>query len=38
MWRYYLLQSAGLFRARGAQLWQLVLSKHGVPGGYTSIR
>jgi cyclopropane-fatty-acyl-phospholipid synthase len=38
MWRYYLLQSAGLFRARGAQLWQLVLSKDGVPGGYTSVR
>lgn len=38
MWRYYLLQSAGLFRARGAQLWQLVLSKNGVPGGYTSVR
>ena len=38
MWRYYLLQSAGLFRARGAQLWQVVLSKNGVPGGYPSVR
>ena len=33
MWTYYLLQCAGLFRARGAQLWQVVLSKNGVPGG-----
>ena len=38
MWTYYLLQCAGLFRARGAQLWQVVLSKNGVPGGYTSVR
>ena len=35
MWRYYLLASAGGFRARGNQLWQIVLSKNGVPGGYT---
>ncbi len=27
MWRYYLLGSAGTFRARKLQLWQLVLSK-----------
>jgi len=27
MWRYYLLSSAGSFRARRLQLWQLVLSK-----------
>lgn len=26
-WRYYLLQSAGSFRARKIQLWQIVLSK-----------
>ncbi|MBP6942803.1 MAG: cyclopropane fatty acyl phospholipid synthase [Candidatus Buchananbacteria bacterium] len=38
MWRYYLLSCAGLFRARQAQLWQIVLSPHGVKGGYTSIR
>jgi len=38
MWKYYLLSCAGLFRARQAQLWQLVLSKNGVRGGYTSIR
>jgi cyclopropane-fatty-acyl-phospholipid synthase len=34
MWKYYLLACAGMFRAREAQLWQLVLSKSGVPGGY----
>ena len=34
MWRYYLLCCAGTFRARDNQLWQLVLSPRGVPGGY----
>jgi cyclopropane-fatty-acyl-phospholipid synthase len=38
MWRYYLLSCAGSFRARHIQLWQLVLSPHGVPGGYASVR
>lgn len=38
MWRYYLLTCAGSFRARKNQLWQLVLSRGGVPGGYRSIR
>lgn len=38
MWKYYLLACAGAFRSRQLQLWQLVLSKHGVPGGYTSVR
>lgn len=38
MWNYYLLSCAGCFRARKNQLWQLVLSKNGVPGGYVSIR
>lgn len=38
MWKYYLLASAGSFRARKNQLWQIVLSKKGVPGGYTSLR
>lgn len=33
-WRYYLLTCAGAFRARCTQLWQIVFSKHGVPGGY----
>jgi len=34
MWTYYLLCCAGAFRARDIQLWQWVLSKNGVPGGY----
>lgn len=38
MWKYYLLSCAGVFRARGNQLWQIVLSKNGVPGGYVSVR
>ena len=38
MWRYYLLSCAGSFRARKNQLWQIVLSKKGVPSGYKSIR
>lgn len=38
MWKYYLLSCAGAFRARHIQLWQIVLSKDGVPGGYTSVR
>jgi cyclopropane-fatty-acyl-phospholipid synthase len=38
MWNYFLLCSAGSFRSRKNQLWQIVLSKDGVPGGYRSIR
>jgi len=38
MWRYYLLAAAGVSRSRTAQIWQLVFSKKGVPGGYRSIR
>lgn len=35
MWEYYLLMCAGTFRARRNQLWQLVLSKKGLMGGYS---
>lgn len=38
MWRYYLLSCAGAFRARHMELWQMVFSPHGVPGGYRSVR
>lgn len=39
MWKYFLLSSAGAFRARNKnQLWQIVLSKTGVPRGYVSVR
>lgn len=34
MWEYYLQACAGAFRARTIQVWQLVLSPNGVPGGY----
>ncbi len=29
MWRYYLLSSAGGFRSRSCQLWQIVMTKTG---------
>jgi cyclopropane-fatty-acyl-phospholipid synthase len=38
MWKYYLLSSAGAFRARANQVWQIVLSPRGVPGGYRIAR
>ena len=38
LWRYYLLTCAGSFRARRNQLWQVVLSPRGVPGGYVAPR
>ena len=34
MWTYYLLSSAGSFRSRRNQLWQIVFSKRGIKGGY----
>ena len=38
MWRYYLLSAAGVFRSRTKQLWQIVLAKGGVRGGYATVR
>jgi cyclopropane-fatty-acyl-phospholipid synthase len=38
MWRFYLSASAAVFRARRNQLWQIVQSPHGVPGGYRALR
>ena len=38
MWRFYLSASAAVFRARRDQLWQIVLSARGVPGGYRAPR
>jgi cyclopropane-fatty-acyl-phospholipid synthase len=35
---YYLRTCAGSFSSRYNQLWQVVLSKKGVSGGYPSIR
>ncbi len=37
MWKYYLLSCAGAFRARSIQLWQFVLSKNGILGGYQPV-
>lgn len=34
MWNYYLLTCAGGFRARRLQLWQVVMTKYGLPGGF----
>ena len=38
MWNYYLMSAAGGFRCGRNQLWQVVFSKGGWPGGYRSIR
>lgn len=38
IWKYYLLSCAVAFGVRGNQLWQIVLSKNGVHGGYISVR
>ena len=38
IWKYYLLSCAGSFRARVNNLWQIVLTKNGMPGGYQSVR
>ncbi len=38
MWRFYLAASMATFRSRRSQLWQIVLSPHGVPGGYVAPR
>ena len=38
MWKYYLLSCAGAFRARDIQLWQVLLSKKGIPGGHETVR
>lgn len=38
MWKFYLLACAGYFRARINQLWQIVMSKKGLPWAYESVR
>ena len=38
LWHYWLMSSAATFRSRTTQLWQLVLSRNGVPGGYRAVR
>lgn len=38
MWHYWLMVSAAAFRARHLQLWQIVMSPDGIPGGYREVR
>jgi len=38
MWKYYLHVSAGFFRSRQGQLWQIVLAKRSRAGAYRSVR
>lgn len=38
MWKYYLMSCAGFFRSGQGQLWQIVLTKHGRPMIYRSVR
>jgi len=38
MFKFYFLTCAGAFRARQLQLWQIVFSKKGIVGGYSSVR
>lgn len=38
MWNYYLLSSAGAFKARDIQLWQIVFSKKGIKERYEAPR
>tara|TARA_Y100000310_G_scaffold127024_1_gene126028 strand:+ start:1786 stop:2913 length:1128 start_codon:yes stop_codon:yes gene_type:complete len=38
MWTYYLLSTAGSFRARHNHLWQIVFSKQGSDVAYKSVR
>lgn len=38
MWRFYLAAAMATFRSRRSQLWQVVMSPRGVPGGYAAHR
>jgi cyclopropane-fatty-acyl-phospholipid synthase len=38
MWQFYLAASMASFRVRRNQLWQLLLSPRGVPGGLPEVR
>ncbi len=38
LWKYYLLCCAGAFRARAIQLYQIVFSPKGIPGGWVCRR
>jgi cyclopropane-fatty-acyl-phospholipid synthase len=38
MWKYYLMSCAAAFRTRHTSLWQIVLTKNGLEGGYRPVR
>ena len=38
MWIFFLCSASAMFRSRQLQLWQVVLSKNGVQGGYQAPR
>lgn len=38
MWTYYLQMSAGAFKSRKVQLWQIALTKNGLIEGYRAPR
>jgi cyclopropane-fatty-acyl-phospholipid synthase len=38
MSRYYLQMIIGAFRSRYLQVWQIVLSRKGIDGGYSVMR
>lgn len=38
MWEYYLLACAGAAQSQTCGLWQIVMSKNGIKGGYESVR
>jgi len=38
LWSYYLRACAGSFRARYNDVWQIVLSREGLQGGYEAVR
>jgi cyclopropane-fatty-acyl-phospholipid synthase len=38
LWSYYLRTCAGSFRARYNDVWQIVLSREGLRGGYEAVR
>ena len=37
MWRYYLLNCAGVFRGRSLQLWQITMTRHRSGTGYPRV-
>lgn len=38
MWSFYLLVGGGMFKSQDLSLWQIVLSRQDIAGGYRSIR